>query len=144
MNLADNYIQPTYKDLRPDNIVIIGGFCIVVGARENDIDIHPPQSLIIQTHSYKYITGVDLKKWIYNIDVLHVIDALLLGNGFVKGTPPFNVKYSREGIIIQSGYEFGWLMIYGDKRKELSYLHEIQNTYEDWTGSKLSVGERVF
>ena len=84
--------------------------------------------------------GLDLKRWITNTEVLQVIDAVLLGNGFAKENSFANVKYAKDSVTIKSGHIHGWTI----NDTVVSFMHELQNEYERITGERLSVGAKVF
>lgn len=141
LNRGDNYIQPHWQELKQDNIIdICGNICIVEQAHETHLEAYGIQERIIYEYPYKWVYGLDLKRWITNRDVLRVIDALLLANGFIKENSFANVCYTKDGFVIKSGHKDGWTI----NDKPISFLHELQNEYAAMNGQPLSVGARVY
>jgi hypothetical protein len=137
INRADNYIQPTYQELQPDNIVMLqGSFLLVCNALPDVLEFQDLLSKSAEIYKLRYdnIIGVDLKNWIVNINITHVIDSLLISNGYDKKSVGFCLfDYCKDGIVIHNaGYPDNtscWYIEHDGKNTPVSFLHEIQNYF---------------
>jgi hypothetical protein len=132
INRADNYEQPVIAELKPDNIVMLHGSFLRVIEAKNDClvatDLLEKGSTALQ-YPYDNIIGLDLKNWITSIDIKHVIDSVILSNGFTKHSTGFCLfKYAKGGVEIHNaGYDGSWYIKNGSDKTPVSFLHEIQN-----------------
>jgi len=141
-NKADNFIFPTHKDLKADNIVMIHHvYYRLLGVTPDFAALKPLLTKAEpQQYSMELVRGLNPAKYWFDENSIVwaqiVIDALLLFNGFEKYNYGFCYRVFRKDKLDIHAQGNQWRIEHNNAVHFISYVHDMQNLVESLIGYK--------